>query len=138
MPKSIRLAVNLMYAGAILTGLGVAIIVILAVAAGSTAVGLGTRGHVTVATVAVVLLVSGLIEIGLWLWMAWAVKRGMAWARVVSTILFGINVLLTLTGVARGGSGAISGFVVLVIGLVAIIQLWKQESTAFFAASRTY
>jgi hypothetical protein len=34
--------------------------------------------------------ISGLIAGGLWLCMAWANKRGRSWARIVSTVLFGL------------------------------------------------
>jgi hypothetical protein len=132
-PRSIRSAVNLMYAGAILSGLGaIAVIILLAVSRSS--LGLNTA-KVTVTVFAIVIAVLGLIEIGLWLWMAWAVKRGMGWARIMSSVLFGLSVVFTLLSVTRGGL-SISGIVTLAIGLGAIIQLWRADSTAFFQAHR--
>ena len=42
-------------------------------------------------------VIGALIAIGLWLWMAWANRRGRNWARIVSAVFFGINTLdLTL------------------------------------------
>jgi hypothetical protein len=40
-------------------------------------------------------VVIALISVGLWLWMAQANRRGHAWARIVATVLFGLDVVLT-------------------------------------------
>ncbi len=132
-PRSIRSAVNLMYAGAVLSAIGaIAVIVLLAVSRSSLGLTTATTTAAASITVfAVILAVVGLIEIGLWLWMAWAVKRGMGWARIVSSVLFGVNVVFTLLSLSRGGA---TGIVSVAIGLWAVIQLWRADSTAFFQA----
>ena len=53
-------------------------------------------------------IVSGLVGIGLWLWMARANGQGKNWARIMSTVLFGLATL-DLVGVlsrAEDGSSA--------------------------------
>ena len=38
-------------------------------------------------------MIFGLVMIALWLWMARAVGRGRNWARILSTVLFGLATL---------------------------------------------
>ena len=45
-------------------------------------------------------IVSGLVAIALWLWMARATRQGRNWARILSTVLFGLATL-ELIGVCR-------------------------------------
>ena len=84
------------------------------------------------------LIAGGLISAALWLWMAQSCRAGKAWARVLSTVLFGIYTLgqafSTVVGV--GGAGQIFYIVVWVIGLVAIVFLWQRPSTEYFRDSR--
>ena len=80
------------------------------------------------------LVVSGLVPIALWLWMARENGQGRNWARSVSTVLFGLATL-DLIGVFSEPKTALSLiFPVLtwVVGLGAIWLLWRPESTAFF------
>lgn len=80
-------------------------------------------------------IILGLIGAGLWLWMAWATRKGHSWARIVSTVFFAIGVIGAISGLAGnttpGWERAI-GVIPALIGLVAIIFLWKKESTAYF------
>ncbi|MGH3186342.1 MAG: hypothetical protein ACRDPY_31865 [Streptosporangiaceae bacterium] len=79
-------------------------------------------------------IVSAAIGIGLWLWMAWANNRGKNWARITSTVLFGLETLSVLESF-HGPKTALSLiFPVLtwLVGLGAIWLLWRRESTAFF------
>jgi uncharacterized membrane protein SirB2 len=87
-----------------------------------------------------VFIIVGLLAAGLWVWMAQSNKAGKSWARIVATVLFGIDTLSLIAGaVAPGGAGTrIYGIVVWVIGLVAIIFLWRRESTAFFKPQGQY
>jgi len=49
-------------------------------------------------------VILGILGILLWLLMAWKNGQGRSWARIVATILAGLNVLLTLGGFAIGGA----------------------------------
>ena len=76
-----------------------------------------------------IFIVEGLIGVALWLWMAQSCKAGRNWARIVSTVLFGLETIGVLAGaaaVASGGAVRIYGIVIWVIGLAAIILLWRR------------
>jgi hypothetical protein len=83
--------------------------------------------------------IAGIIGLGLWLWMASANKKGHTWARVVSTVLFGLNTLgLVYILAAAAGTTAIQkilGVVVWVVGLGAVVFLWRSDSSAYFNAT---
>jgi hypothetical protein len=82
-----------------------------------------------------VAIVGGLIGVGLWIWMAFMCKAGRSWARIVSTVFFGIETLELAVGSARTGSGGavrIYGILIWLIGLAAIIFLWQRPSSEFF------
>jgi hypothetical protein len=84
-------------------------------------------------------IAGGLIGAALWLWMAQSCRAGKGWARVVSTVFFGIDTLSVLVGAAAvqgGGLSRIYGILVWVIGLIAIILLWQRSSSDYFRAPR--
>jgi hypothetical protein len=148
-PPSVALAVRLMYAGAASA--------VLNMIAGSAAeyslvhrtleklpnvtqraVALGTAFDVTVE------IFIGLAGAGLWLWMAHANRNGRGWARIMSTILFG---LLTLTLpwsfilLSRAVDVAViaawcTGLIQWAVALAALVPLWAEPSNAYFAAMR--
>jgi len=140
-PPSVVQAVRLMYAGAV-------------VSAVSLVVGLATTGSLRTAlhkaqpkltptqlhdlqTVVVVGSVFiGVISIGLWVWMALMNKAGKNWARIVASVLFGLNTLFLLLGVARAGAaaGTLVSILTWLIGLGAVILLWRKDSTAYITA----
>jgi hypothetical protein len=89
--------------------------------------------------------VVGLIEIGLWLWMAFANRSGKNWARITATVFFGISCLsvIGLLAASSGGSGMFSaekasgigvviGIITWLVGLAAIILLWNKQSRPYF------
>jgi hypothetical protein len=80
----------------------------------------------------------GLLGVALWLWMAWANKSGRNWARIVATVLFGLN-SLGLISLAQPHTviGTLMTLLVWIAGLGAIIFLWNQQSSAFFQARST-
>jgi hypothetical protein len=140
-PPSVVMAVRMMYAGAV-------------VSAVSLVVGLATVGSLRTAlhksdpsltpaqlhnlqTVVIVGSVAiGLISIGLWVWMAVMNKAGKSWARIVATVLFGLNTLLLLLGVARAGAaaGTLVSILTWLIGLGAVIYLWRKDASEYFTA----
>jgi hypothetical protein len=140
-PASVVMAVRLMYAGA-------------AVSALSLIVGLATIGSLrnslhkndpslttaqlhNLQTVVVVGSVAiGVISIGLWVWLALMNKAGRSWARIVATVLFGLDTLFLLLGVARAGAaaGTLVSILTWLIGLGAVIFLWRKDASAYFTA----
>jgi hypothetical protein len=89
-------------------------------------------------------IVFALVVIALWLWMARADGQGRNWARILSTVLFGLAAL-QLRGdftppVSHSGFGATVlyyGGTVLFLaawlaGAAAVWLLWRPASSAFF------
>jgi hypothetical protein len=151
-PSSVRTAVILMYVGGGLSALS--LILILAISGRiKSAVGTALRHadartgrtmttaqiHTAENIYLVFLVVVLAIGIGLWVWMAWANGRGKGWARILSTVFFGLNTLFLLYDLLRPGrSGSALAFVALgwVIGLLAIIFLWLRDTTQYIAQSQ--
>lgn len=143
-PGPVVLAVRLMYAGAVAS-------------AANLIVGIASPGSITsaiqkanpnytagqIATskgpIIAAVVISGLVGVALWLWMAWANGRGRNWARILGTVFFAITTIglpLTLTQ----GSGAVAKFVgtlTWLIGAVTVYNLWRRESSAYFRAGTT-
>lgn len=146
-PPSIKTAVTLMRAGAVVAVLGVLYSLLTlsslkdqlktelaSTEPGYTASQLDTVFAVSV-TVAVVL---GLLGAGIWLWMAWANGRGRKWARIVATVLAALNALSLLFLVANGRATTISlllSVVNFLIGITALFYLYRPDSNQFYAAS---
>jgi len=76
----------------------------------------------------------GLISIGLWVWMALMSKAGKSWARIVATVLFGLDTLFLLLGVAQAGAaaGTLVSILTWLIGLGAVVYLWRKDASAYF------
>ena len=139
-PRSVRMAVLLMYAGATLSAVSLIVSVLSFHAiervirnASSTLTAQQVHNDAIVAvTIAVV---ESLIAIGLWLLMAWGNNNGQNWARIVATVLFGLNTLFLLLSFVRATVSVSLAFSVLVwlIGLGAIWLLWRKESSEYFA-----
>ena len=63
-------------------------------------------------------------------------KAGKSWARIVATVLFGLDTLFLLLGVARAGAaaGTLVSIVTWLIGLGAIVCLWRRDASEYFTA----
>ncbi|MBO0809888.1 MAG: hypothetical protein J2P32_16455 [Actinobacteria bacterium] len=144
-PSSVRTAAMFMYAGAVLSAIGV-VLTLLSLHSIETAIrNTQTSNRLTpseihaaaVGTVVVSVVIS-LIAIGLWIWMAWANKAGKNWARITATVLFGLNTLSVVAGFVRAGAtlSRIAGLLIWLAGLAAIFLLWRRESTDYFEANR--
>jgi len=138
-PKSVINAVRLMYAGAAMN----AISVILALTSiGSVRSALkADKHHYTTSQIngdvhlfVGTVIIGGLIGIGLWVWMAFMNKAGKNWARITGTVFFGIDTLALAFSLGSAGVAVSRIFTVIIwlIGLGAVILLWRRESTAFF------
>ena len=139
-PPSVVMAVRLMYAGAVVSALslivGLATVGSLRSSLHKSDPSLTTSQLHNLQTVVVVGSVFiGVISIGLWVWMALMSKAGKSWARIVSTVLFGLDTLFLLLGVARAGAvgGTLVSILTWLIGLGTIIFLWRKDSSAYFA-----
>jgi hypothetical protein len=79
-------------------------------------------------------IVFGLVLIALWLWLARAVGQGRNWARILSTVLFGLATL-QLSGL-HSAAQVFWAMLTWLTGLAAVWQLWRPASSAFFRRCR--
>ncbi len=79
-------------------------------------------------------IVVGLAVIALWLWMARANGQGRNWARILSTVLFGLATLDLFGVVSQPKTllGLVFPVLTWLLGLGALVLLWRKQSTAFF------
>jgi hypothetical protein len=144
--RTVRAAVRLMYVGAAVStaNLIIALTVIVDIKAYHAVLGYNlTAAQVGQLNALVIteLIVTGLIPVALWLWMAWANGQGRNWARSLSTVLFGVATL-DLTGAFATPVIRVSfvpmefGSTIPVLtwlaGAAAVWLLWRPASTAFF------
>jgi hypothetical protein len=144
-PRSVQNAVKLMYVGAGISALtliiGLATIGSMKSAIQSAAVRNGkpltaTQLHAAETFGIALVIIIGLIGIGLWVWMARTNGAGKSWARVVATVLFALDTLSVLLGLARPNAIGTKIFDLLIwlVGLGAIVLLYQRESSAYFNA----
>ena len=151
-PAAVRWAAGLMFAGAALLAGEIAAQIALA----DTVSYSGNGGNFAAA--------AGLYFVGipvtavacaLWVWMGFMALAGRGWARIVSSVLFGVMCLLLIdyihgfpspAGVTSTGPfigtvplvsalPLISGALEWLAGLAAIILVWQSASSRFYAAS---
>ena len=100
---------------------------------------LGHRLTVTPLSITLVTVV-GLAVIALWLWMARATSQGRNWARILSTVLFGLATLELLSAIeVIGEIGVAQAFFAALTwlsGLAAVWMLWRPASSAFFKSAK--
>jgi hypothetical protein len=150
-PKSVQQAAYLMYAGAAVSLIGgiagVAAVVNAApgtiagvrLPAGSPAVP-GEIRHAVSLFLLIGVVISVVVSVALWLWIAWKCKAGRPWARIVCTVLFALSTWSTVTAVAGPAVtwsllATIAGWL---IGLGAIILLWRPSSAYHFRPGPRY
>jgi hypothetical protein len=138
-PAPVLNAVKLMYAGAAVST--VSLIVSLVDISGTKSAIKKARPSLTATQInqlntfiITLAIVSGVIGIALWLWMARANSQGRNWARILSTVLFCLATL-DLVGVFSEPKtllGLIFPVLTWLIGLGAVFLLWRSEASEFF------
>jgi hypothetical protein len=145
-PAPVRTAVRLMYAGAAVSAvqliIGLALIIIdVKAAARGRFWGISVTAPQVRPILVTVWIVVGLVVIALWLWMARANGQGRTWARILSTVLFGLATLQLISDWQQAVSPAgtiepVLGLLLAVLGwlpgLAAVWLLWRPASSAFF------
>jgi hypothetical protein len=146
-PAPVLTAVKLMYAGAAVSAVELIIglaLVIVDIKAASRGQFLGHSLAAQKPLVITLWIVFGLVMIGLWLWMARANGQGRNWARILSTVLFGLATLQLTSDFTQPVSHAGFGATVLyyggtalfvaawLAGAAAVWLLWRPASRAFF------
>lgn len=138
-PASVQRAVKFMYAGA---ALNVVYLIVGLATIGNLktqirkALPHDTASQINKIEVAdiVLVIVVGLIGIGLWIWMARANAAGHNYARIMGTVLFGIDTLVILLSFARphASLGLVFNLLVWLAGLGAVFFLWNRDSGPYF------
>jgi hypothetical protein len=139
-PAPVGDAVKLMYGGA--AGTAIQLIIALFYIGDINAYHLTVGAHpLTTAqlihlrpVIVTLVIVFGLVLIGLWLWLARAVGQGRSWARILSTVLFGLATL-ELAGL-HSAAQVFWAMLTWLTGLAAVWQLWRPASSAFFKSAR--
>ncbi len=144
-PAPVRTAVKLMYAGAAVS----TVPLIIALPYTSDIKDFHWNGHSLTAAqfshwrplIIMVAIVGGLVVAALWLWMARTNGQGRNWARILSTVLFGLATL-QLTSIFRTpvyqtpawtiAVGQLVQLLTWLVGLGAVWLLWRPASSAFF------
>jgi hypothetical protein len=154
-PSKVRIAMWLMYAGAALSLISAILVLALGSRIKNSIHNALVKNNATLAregkkqltasqmhTVAnayvVIIVIVLLIAVALWIWMAWANGKGKSWARIVASVLFGLNTIFLLIGISRAGSSTLFTGLGWLIGLAAIILLWMRESSAYFKPRQMY
>jgi ABC-type Fe3+ transport system permease subunit len=141
-PPSVLNAVKLMYVGAAVSTVTLLISLILSLTNIASSKATIRQGHPSYTTSQVnqaftigitVAVVSGVIGVALWLWMARANSQGRNWARILSTVLFGLATLDLFGALHRPSLlGVLFTALTWLVGLGAVILLWRKDSTEFF------
>jgi hypothetical protein len=140
-PQSVVNAVRLMYAGAAVSVIEI-IVSLTSVGAVKKAIKTNyphytaSQVHAVEVSAVAIALVFSLIGVGLWILMARVNAAGRNWARIVATVLFGINTLELLSVIARPHAllGLLFAVLLWLVGLGAIVLLWHRQSSAYFSA----
>ncbi len=128
---TVRAAVRLMYAGAAVTTVSLIAAIISVALVGRGAASLRVLGRNQPLSVAIPAgIVSGLVLIALWLWMAWANGQGRNWARILSTAVVGLATLQLFGD--HGIVQVIFAVSTWLIGAAAAWLLWRPASNTFF------
>jgi hypothetical protein len=142
-PQSVLNAVKLMYAGAAVST--VSLIISLATISGTKDAIKKAKPSLTATQVnqlntfiIALAVVSGVIGVALWLWMARKNGEGKSWARILSTVLFALATvdLFGVVSQPKTVLGLVFPVLTWLIGLGAVVFLWRRESTEFFKPQR--
>jgi hypothetical protein len=144
-PRPVRTAVRLMCLGAVLTLVDAGTVLVTLGGVRSAAVQdmdfTGGRWHIFMLTVIVPALASTPIVAGVWLWLAWANRRGYAWARSAFMALVGVLTIgwLFVLGASSGEQAAhytwrdlLATTALWLVGLVAMTLIFTQTASPHY------
>ncbi len=144
-PASVRNAVKVMYAGAVASLISIVVDLTTLSATKSaieqhfpklTTSQVNGQGRVLMAG----WIVGGLIGAGLWIFIARACNSGKSWARITGTVLFGIATVQggpSILVVPEAALVKLFWLVIWLVGLGAVVFLWRGSSSAFFKGTRS-
>jgi hypothetical protein len=142
-PQSVRSAVTVIYAGAVIQELWVIVNIAAVRDRMQQALGMAptmtltpSQQHLTEGVGGGFLIVGGIVGGSLWLWMARKNRAGRGWARMLSTVFFAFLTVGMIWVLAQpvGLAGKVIPVAEWLVGAAAIALLWRRESSGFFAA----
>jgi hypothetical protein len=138
-PPSVSNAVRVMYAGAAASLIGIVIDVL---TVNATKAAIEKRSpHMSVSQINSVQhglvagsIVSGVIAAALWILIARKCQQGKSWARLTGTVLFAIATIDTIGAGIAPEAGLVKVWIAVIwlLGLSAVILLWRRSSSEFF------
>jgi hypothetical protein len=140
-PRTVLNAVRLMYLGA---AVEVGVLIVLWLTEGSIRAAVSRRYPQLTATqlgglntLFTVELVIGSLVVLLWLFMAWATGKGSQLARLAAIMCFSLSTLGIIVNLTTGSpqfapAAFIASCVLWLIGLAAIVNLFRKQSRAFY------
>jgi uncharacterized membrane protein YjgN (DUF898 family) len=105
----------------------------------------GVDAQSLVNTAKVVTVVVGVIFLALYLLFAFKMRAGRNWARIVLTVLSALSIISAFSASAsvnvnghvyKSSSTQVSGWIGVVLAIVAIVLMYLSASNAYFAASK--
>ncbi|PWJ24323.1 hypothetical protein ATK17_0411 [Branchiibius hedensis] len=154
-PKSIRQAVALMYAGAVLSAINLLFAIFSKsrihdsfVTANAKQAAEYAKDHTkakplsataldhAISQAWVVSMVSGAITVALWIVLAQTNKKGNSAARIIATVLTVLNVLLTIASLLGSFNllTFVASIVMVLIAVTVTYLLWRPESSDYYGA----
>jgi hypothetical protein len=141
-PQSLRIAVSLMFVGAGLSLLGMIaglaqVDEIEEIVVEDSPTLTADQVDAAVAVAQTVLVLSGLLGVGLWIWMAIMNGQGKSWARVTGTVFAGINLFSLLTNLAMGRTPPLAFAINVtsaVLAVVILILMYQRDASAYYDA----
>jgi hypothetical protein len=136
-PRSVRVAVKLMLAGA---AAELAALITVIATLGSVRASVAARDAAAMQAVPlhqVTIIALAPVAIGMWLWLAWANGRGQDWARPLSAACFGLISLSVIAGLAQGVAAfapatMIAGAVVWTLGLSSVALIFTPAAGRYY------
>ncbi|MEJ7796788.1 MAG: hypothetical protein WKF50_14630 [Nocardioides sp.] len=140
-PRSVEMAVNLIWVAVGLTILSTIIGFAQLDTAVETALESDTTGTLgedaARAGIIAFIVIFLVIGVGIYTLLALFIKRGKNWARIVFTVLAAIGLLFGILGLGSDQSALslVVGLVQIALTAATLFFLWKPESSAYFSAS---
>jgi hypothetical protein len=80
-------------------------------------------------------IVVGLLAVGLWVLNAVFNAKGKQWARILATVLGGLNIVFTLIGFVQPAPmlSRILSIVSMLLALAIVVLLWRPENKPFYS-----
>lgn len=84
--------------------------------------------------IVVAFIVGEVTIVLLWAWMAWANYEGRGWARITASVFFALITVEVLRSLRWTSVSFLFMALEWVIGMVAVMMLWRRETTQYIGA----